>query len=99
MTRLQHDVVLVSEPVGPLEAASLHGLVGLEVPIAEVLNQLHPVLEALLGRLEPGSLVALLGEQFGEAAGGDAAGLGLDDVCEGAGVEPGVDRYNRLRGV
>ncbi len=44
-TRLEHDVVLVAEVVGSLEALCLHGLIGLEVCVAEILNQLLVVLK------------------------------------------------------
>src|SRR5215218_8599660 len=63
--RLEHDVVLVAEVVGSLEAPAVHGLIRLEVLIAEVLHQLRAVLEGLLGRLELGALVALLTQKLG----------------------------------
>src|SRR5215217_817171 len=63
--RLEHDVVLVAEVVDSLEAPEVHGLIRLEVLIAEVLHQLRAVLEGLLGRLELGALVALLTQKLG----------------------------------
>src|SRR5919112_106317 len=47
--RVEHDVVLVAEVVGSLEAPGVHGLISLEVLIAEVLHQLRAVFEGLLG--------------------------------------------------
>src|SRR5215216_415955 len=85
--RLEHDVILVAEVVGPLEASEVHGFISLEMPVAEVLHQLRTVLEGLLGRLEPGGPVALLAQELGQAPGRDATGLGFDNIGDRAGIE------------
>src|SRR5215208_975466 len=97
--RLEHDVVFIAEVVGLLEAVFLHSLDRLEIVVAEVLDQIPAVLEVLGRRGEPDGVIPLLLQEFGQAPGRDAAGLGLGDLAHEVRIYAAVYRGNGLGGV
>src|SRR5215210_3890626 len=96
---LEHDVVLVAEVVGLLEAFCIHRLDGLEIVVAEVLDEPAAVLEVRGRRGEPNRVIPLLPKQLGQAPGRDAAWFRLGDLTYQVRVYSAVNSRYSFRGV